>query len=99
MIDPEERIRNLCREVDELKAENLDEVRALQAKKKELVEALGKAIKVIDSLTTESGGLYEFHLNGDTIPWSDLLQGGRFEEWTEGLEDARKVLKEHTKEE
>ena len=67
-----------------------------KATKEGLATALEKVIKVFDDLTTESSGLYEFHLNGDSIPWEDLLPGGRFEEWTAGLEEARAVLKKET---
>lgn len=43
-------------------------------------------------LTTQSEGVYGLHQNGDPAPWPELLAGGRFEEWTAGLERLRVLL-------
>jgi len=40
-----------------------------------------KRIQAIWDLIKESEGVAGLHLNGDMAPWSDLLEGGRFEDW------------------
>ena len=39
------------------------------------------AFEAFADLINNSGGVHGLHLNGDYAPWSDLLEGGRFEEW------------------
>lgn len=46
----------------------------------EAIEALKIKQKLID-LMRSSGGVYGLHFNGDPAPWSELCQGGHFEEW------------------
>jgi hypothetical protein len=38
-------------------------------------------VKAMQYLVNESDGVYGLHLNGDPSPWSELLEGGEFEEW------------------
>jgi len=38
-------------------------------------------ISAIRSLINESHGVAGLHLNGDVAEWTELEQGGRFEEW------------------
>lgn len=55
-----------------------------QAREKVLREALD----VVAALIAETSGVVGLHLNGDFSPWSDLLEGGRFEEWLVGFSEA-----------
>jgi hypothetical protein len=52
---------------------------------------LRAGISAVDGLIRESYGVDGLHLNGDVAPWSDLLQGGKYEEW---LIDFSKTLEE-----
>lgn len=45
--------------------------------------ALRDVMKAIEDLVDDSHGIAGLHLNGDVAPWEELLEGGRFEEWTE----------------
>lgn len=63
-----------------------------EAEAKALREALKEVVSTFDDLIAESGGVYGLHLNGDNAPWESLIAGGRFEEWTSGLEVARATL-------
>lgn len=44
-------------------------------------DALDDLLIAMNGLIAESEGVAGLHLNGDVAPWSDLLSGGRFEEW------------------
>ena len=44
-------------------------------------EKLRKGIKAVRDLIDESGGVDGLMHNGDIVLWSDLEQGGTFEEW------------------
>jgi len=44
------------------------------------------AIDAVFELMRVSRGVDGLHLNGDIALWTDLLRGGRFEEWLEPLE-------------
>lgn len=35
----------------------------------------------LENITSESAGVYGLHLNGGPAPWSDVLEGGRFEQF------------------
>jgi len=63
----------------------------------EVLEAATNALSNWDDLTTESEGVYGLHLNGDPAPWSDLIAGGRFEEWSAGIEQLRALVAAATK--
>lgn len=43
------------------------------------VQEMREALEEVQSLISESSGVYGLHLNGDSSPWSELEQGGRFE--------------------
>lgn len=45
----------------------------------------------VEYLINVSDGVYGLHLNGDPAPWSDLTEGGRFEEWLAPLAAYRKA--------
>lgn len=45
------------------------------------VDVLKAQIEQMWELISYSAGVAGLHLNGDIAPWSDLLLGGRFEEW------------------
>ena len=63
----------------------------MTANKPPVLAALDALNKVFD-LIDESEGVAGLHLNGDLAPWSELTDGGRFEEWLCGLEKARADL-------
>lgn len=44
-------------------------------------ETYQKGLLAVQQLINESGGVCRLHLNGDDAPWSELLAGGRFEDW------------------
>lgn len=67
---------------------------ASKAREAALAEALRGLVASVDDLISESGGVYGLHLNGDPSPWSELTEGGRFEEWLIALEAARATLAE-----
>lgn len=54
--------------------------------------ALNELLDDIDALVSESEGVAGLHLNGDIAPWSDLLEGGRFEEWLLSVSRGRAAL-------
>tara|TARA_R110002012_G_scaffold314998_1_gene528229 strand:+ start:1666 stop:1821 length:156 start_codon:yes stop_codon:yes gene_type:complete len=43
-------------------------------------------LKGIQWLTTESGGVFDFHLNGDRAPWDEFTQVGDMNELLSQLE-------------
>lgn len=71
-------LAHLRAEVERLQA---DSSRAIAA----LAECIGerdrlrKIVEDFETLVGESSGVYGLHLNGDPSPWSEILQGGRFE--------------------
>lgn len=42
---------------------------------------LQRIVQDFDNLIGSSGGVYGLHLNGDPAPWSEIMPGGRFEDW------------------
>lgn len=60
----------------------------------EVLAAFRQLTKDISELIGLSEGVYGLHLNGDPSPWSDLLSGGRYEEWLASLEVAERLLSE-----
>lgn len=68
----------------------------LIARQDEALKAADALAKDLGDLIAESEGVYGLHRNGDPSPWSELLEGGRFEEWLRSLAAftaARKKLK------
>ena len=61
----------------------------------DLATALNELLDDIDALVDNSKGVAGLHLNGDVAPWSELLSGGRFEEWLVSVERARAALEGH----
>lgn len=61
-----------------------DAITALLAER----DILRAGIVAVDELIRESDGVVGLHLNGDVAPWSDLLAGGRYEEWLGDLSAA-----------
>ena len=54
---------------------------AQNVKLQEENKALRNGIKAVRELIDNSGGVDGLALNGDIVLWSDLEQGGTFEEW------------------
>lgn len=54
-------------------------------------EKLRKGIKAVRELIDESGGVDGLMQNGDIVLWSDLEQGGTFEEWLLAFNEAECV--------
>lgn len=54
-----------------------------------------KGIQAVDTLISESQGVYGLHLNGDVSPWGELLPPGRFSEWLQDFADALTEGGEH----
>jgi hypothetical protein len=63
-----------------------DHARGLES---QLAEARA-GINAVQSLIESSHGVAGLHLNGDIAPWSELLEGGRFEEWLVAFSKALK---------
>lgn len=59
----------------------------------DLYEALSELISSLDDLISDSQGVYGLHLNGDLAPWSELVEGGCYEDWLKSLEAARAALR------
>lgn len=68
------------------------ELEAVKAEKTWLMTHLRIVVGAIDNLIADSDGVGGLHLNGDFAPWSELQEGGRFEEWLMGLDLARAAL-------
>ena len=45
----------------------------------------------INYLISNSDGVAGLHLNGDVAPWTDLLEGGRHEEWLLSLSNSEAI--------
>lgn len=69
---------------------------ALVAEVERLRGHITAMLKDFDALVADSEGVYGFHRNGDPAPWSELTEGGRFEEWTLAFEFARSALGDKT---
>lgn len=93
------------RELKETAAKNVDlynERDTLRTQLAEAREELGKVrqalinvLNTFDDLTAQSHGVDGLHMNGDVATWNELIEGGRFEEWTEpAFSAARKVISE-----
>lgn len=65
---------------------------ALRAKLARIEAAAKEAVQCFFDLQIESQGVYGLHLNGDLSPWPELSKGGRFEEWTAGIDALRDEL-------
>lgn len=57
-----------------------------------LIKALGTLVDSLDHLISDSYGVAGLHLNGEIVPWGDLTEGGRYQEWLSSLEEARATL-------
>lgn len=62
----------------------------------ELLEAAISVLGDIEGLIHESTGVCGLHLNGEIAPWSELLAGGRFEDWLGSLETLREAIAKAT---
>ena len=70
-------------------------IRAVAAEaREEGIEEMRPGIQAVENLIASSGGVAGLHLNGDIAPWSDLLTGGRYEEWLIDFDRAVEWLKE-----
>jgi hypothetical protein len=68
--------------------EQRDELAALRKEN----EGLRSGINAVSALIDNSQGVYGLHLNGDPSPWSELQEGGRFEEWLYEFDTARAAI-------
>lgn len=59
---------------------------------KAIAERLAKGIESVQSLISDSKGVYGLHLNGDPSPWSELRTGGHFESWLVDFDKALESL-------
>lgn len=64
---------------NEIAAFAKEEDAQLAAAAPDLLRELQGLLDDIVGLIEESDGVYGLHLNGDVSPWSELVQGGRFE--------------------
>ena len=51
------------------------------SEKDELLTILFNGARGVEDLLSSSKGVYGLHLNGDGADWSELVSGGRYEEW------------------
>ena len=59
----------------------------------DLLYALKSLLFDLGELIKHSDGATGLHLSGDVASWSDLTEGGRFEEWLGlGIADARVAI-------
>ena len=72
--------------------ENLNSEREMNAQLTTENEALRDGIKAVRELIDNSGGVDGLALNGDILLWSDLEQGGTFEEWLLDFNKAESYL-------
>ena len=79
-------LQDISGELSSLRADKA----ALQRKVKELESVLNS----VEVLMDESDGVCGLHFNGDNAPWSELLEGGRFEEWLIDFSQALNSAKE-----
>jgi hypothetical protein len=74
-----------------LRDEELEANCKLIAAAPELLDALINLLADVETLVSESTGVYGLHLNGDPAPWEELLEGGRFE-WVTTLASAHAAI-------
>jgi len=59
----------------------------IESLRQQLAAAQAENLRLRDGLTAvrdlieESYGVAGLHLNGDVAPWSELLEGGKYEDW------------------
>lgn len=70
--------------------EHLDCAVVKVAEMQKRIAELEAGINAVSNLIRESGGVYGLHMNGDRSPWSEMLTGGRFEEWLLAFDEALK---------
>ena len=51
-----------------------------------------KLAKQLRSLIDDSEGAAGLHRNGDVAPWAELLRGGEYEDWLDGLDELEDQL-------
>jgi uncharacterized small protein (DUF1192 family) len=67
-------------ELVELQREEIKRLKGELAKYK-------NGVSEVHALIESSYGVAGLHLNGDVAPWSELMKGGRFEDWLADLPD------------
>lgn len=55
---------------------------------------MAKGLEAVHCLIEQSGGVYDLHLNGDPAPWSELRQGGAFEDWLRDFDTALDAVRD-----
>ena len=53
-----------------------------------------RGIESVRGLIDDSKGVVGLHLNGDVAEWSELEEGGRFEEWLSLFNSAERLIDE-----
>jgi hypothetical protein len=51
-----------------------------------------KFVRQLRSLIDDSTGVAGLHRNGDVATWNELLRGGEFEDWLDGLDELEDLL-------
>lgn len=77
----------------------MEEVRKLKTEKDKadgVILQAGSALQEVQDFIGESSGVYGLHLNGDSSPWSEIEQGGRFERLC-ALPDALTAIEQYQK--
>ena len=59
----------------------LEEIQRLKREKEDLKILVAKLRDALMGLVKDLNEMYGLHLNVDPTPWSDLLTGGKYEEW------------------
>lgn len=72
------------------------ELAAAKERAERMRKRAAAVVKDIDILVENSRGVIGLHLNGDEAPWTDLLAGGKYEDWLVSVELLRAALTEPT---
>jgi uncharacterized coiled-coil protein SlyX len=68
-----------CAEQQRQIAQLSEQVKLMSEQTQATMSVLFGLVNDLESLTSDSAGVYGLHLNGDPAPWSEILEGGRFE--------------------
>jgi len=94
-----EEARQLCYDIENLPASEQQTALSVRAAAfSDMLEArtdlIRKVIIQMERLVLESEGVAGLHQNGDLAPWSELFEGGQFEDWLESLPKAVAMINE-----
>lgn len=68
------------------------QLKAVEHEAKQLRLRARKLAKQLRSLIADSDGVVGLHRNGDVAEWGELLRGGAYEDWLDGLDDLEELL-------